>query len=83
MLSELGSGGPASVLVDVVHDCQVVDDDLAGEDHDVPVDWIVTPTRCLHVPDNGRAPGRVRWEMLTDSPLQSVPPLKELASLRR
>ena len=65
-----------------MHDCQVVDGDLTGEEHDVPVDWIVTPTRCLHIPDNGRAPGRVRWELLDGSPLLSVPPMQELASLR-
>lgn len=81
MLSEIGAAGPASQIVDVVHDCQVVDGDLAGEDHDVPVDWIVTPTRCLPVPAAGRAPGYVRWEMLADSPLRHVPPLQELAAL--
>jgi 5-formyltetrahydrofolate cyclo-ligase len=82
MLSEVGAVGSASQIVDVVHDCQVVDGDLAGEEHDVPVDWIVTPTRCLRVPDNGRAPGRVRWHLLAGSPLLSVPPLQELAALR-
>jgi 5-formyltetrahydrofolate cyclo-ligase len=81
MLSEIGAVGPASQIVDVVHDCQLVDGDLAGEDHDVPVDWIVTPTRSLRVSTAGRAPGRVRWEMLTGSPLLHVPPMQELAAL--
>ena len=73
MLSEIGAwSAPGSVIADVVHDCQLVDDDrVAGEDHDVPVDWIVTPTRCLPIPDNGRAPGRVRWELLDSSPMLS------------
>jgi 5-formyltetrahydrofolate cyclo-ligase len=83
MLSEIGAVTSASQIVDVVHDCQVVDGELVGEEHDVPVDWIVTPTRCLPVPGNGRAPGRVRWEMLTDSPLLHVPPMQELAALRQ
>jgi 5-formyltetrahydrofolate cyclo-ligase len=82
LLSEIGAVGPGSQIVDVVHDCQVIDGELAGEEHDVPVDWIVTPTRCLRIPDNGRAPGRVRWELLDGSPLLSVPPIQELARLR-
>jgi 5-formyltetrahydrofolate cyclo-ligase len=81
MLSQIGAVGPASQIVDVVHDCQVVDGDLAGEDHDVPVDWIVTPTRCLRVPDAGRAPGHIRWELLAGSPLLHLPVMQELAAL--
>jgi 5-formyltetrahydrofolate cyclo-ligase len=81
MLSEIGAVGPASQVVDVVHDCQVVDGQLTGADHDVPVDWVVTPTRCLPVPGNGRQPGRVRWELLAGSPLRDVPPMIELAAL--
>lgn len=36
--------------------------------HDVPVDWIVTPTRTLHIDGLHREPGRVLWDMLVDVP---------------
>lgn len=78
MLSEIGAVDQASQIVGVVHDCQVVDEVLVGEDHDVPVDWIVTPTRTVHVPDTGRRLGWVRWELLDGSPLLHVPPIQEL-----
>lgn len=78
MLSEIGVVDARTEIVCVVHDCQVVDEALSGEDHDVPVDWIITPTRSIHVDSPGRRLGRVRWEMLEGSPLAEVPPLREL-----
>lgn len=78
ILSEVGRVDASSQIVDVVHDCQVVAETLSGEDHDVPVDWIVTPTRVLHVADTGRQLGRVRWELLAGSPLENIPPIQEL-----
>ena len=51
-----------------------------GEEHDVPVDWIVTPDPLPARPGQRPAPGRVRWELLDGSPLLSVPPMQELAS---
>jgi 5-formyltetrahydrofolate cyclo-ligase len=82
ILSEIGRVDESSQVVDVVHDCQVVDEELEGEDHDVPVDWIVTPTRTLRVPTAARSLGYVRWEMLEHSPLADVPPIRELAQTR-
>jgi 5-formyltetrahydrofolate cyclo-ligase len=78
ILSEIGRVDEASQIVDVVHDCQVVVETLQGEDHDVPVDWIVTPTRTVPVVDSGRRPGRVRWDLLGDGPLSQIPPIQEL-----
>lgn len=78
ILSEIGMVDAATEIACVAHDCQVVDEALLGEDHDVPVDWIVTPTRSIHVDVPGRRAGRVRWEMLEHSSLAHVPPLQEL-----
>jgi 5-formyltetrahydrofolate cyclo-ligase len=80
ILSEIGRVDARTEIADVVHDCQVVDESLTSEDHDVPVDWIVTPTRTIAVPDVVRQRGRVRWDLLADSVLAGVPPLRELAA---
>lgn len=82
MLSEIGSIAPQAEIVDVVHDCQVVDDDLEAQDHDVPVDWIVTPAATRRVTGHGRQPGRIRWDLLAGSPLRHVPPIVELSQSR-
>ncbi|WP_432562598.1 5-formyltetrahydrofolate cyclo-ligase [Kineococcus sp. SYSU DK003] len=82
VLSEIGLTGAGSVVVDVVHDEQVVDEHLDGEPHDVAVDWIVTPTRALHVPDHGRTAGFVRWDMLPGTEHEFLPPIEELRAWR-
>lgn len=81
MLSEVGLVDDRSEVVDMVHDCQVVDEDLAGEDHDVAVDWIVTPTATRHVPQH-RGPGHVRWHLLPGTEHEHLPPIEELRERR-
>ena len=82
MLSEIGLTDAASEIVDMVHDCQYVDEDLDGEAHDVPVDWIVTPTRTLHVDGLVREPGHVFWDMLGGTEHEHLPPIEDLRAMR-
>lgn len=81
LLWEAGAIGPGCTVVDVVHDCQVVQAHLEGEDHDVEVDWVVTPTQALATGCQ-RRPGKVHWHKLAGSPLRQVPPVVELAAMR-
>lgn len=82
LLSEIGVTGQWSQIAAVVHDCQLVDLDVAATAHDVPVDWIITPTRTIRPGTLGRAPGRVHWALLRGTELAGVPPVRELAALR-
>lgn len=82
MLSEIGLTDSASQIIDIVHDDQVVDDDLEGEEHDVAVDWIVTPTRTIAV-EVHRSPGKVFWEKIPGTEHETIPPILELASNQR
>ncbi len=82
MLSEIGVVDETSEIADVVHDCQFVDETLEGEDHDVRVDWIIIPTRTLHVPNPGRTIGFIRWDWLTGTELEFLPPINELRAER-
>jgi 5-formyltetrahydrofolate cyclo-ligase len=81
MLSEIGLTDASSEVVDIVHDEQVVDEDLTGEEHDVAVDWIVTPTRTIRVAVD-REPGRVFWEKIPGTEHETIPPIVELAGRR-
>lgn len=81
MLSEIGLTSSQSEVVDIVHDEQVVDAHLDGEPHDVTVDWIVTPTRTLHI-DVDRQRGRVHWDLIPGTEHETIPPIIELAALR-
>ncbi|KRE72732.1 5-formyltetrahydrofolate cyclo-ligase [Arthrobacter sp. Soil762] len=82
MLSEIGLTSSQSEVVDIVHDEQVVDAYLAGEAHDVTVTWIVTPTRTLHI-DVDRKPGHVHWDLIPGTEHETIPPIIELAALRK
>lgn len=82
LLSEIGAVDDSSEIVDVVHDSLVVDRTVAAAPHDVPVDWIITPTRTVRADTPGRVPGRVYWDLLRGTELESVPPVRELAALQ-
>ncbi len=82
LLSEVGAVDGSSEIVDVVHDCQVVDIDVEAADHDVRVDWIVTPTLTMRVQGFDRPLGRVRWELVAGTEFELIPPVIELAALR-
>jgi 5-formyltetrahydrofolate cyclo-ligase len=82
LLSEIGAVDESSEIADVVHDCQVVDVDVAAAAHDVPVDWIITPTRGIRVNRPGRVPGRIDWDLIHGSDLEGIPPVRELAALQ-
>ena len=80
LLSEVGSTDESTEIVDIVHDCQVVDLEVAAAAHDVRVDWIVTPTRTIKVKGPARTPGRVRWELIGGTEFELIPPVLDLAA---
>ena len=82
LLSEVGSTDESTEIVDVVHDCQVIDLEIAALEHDVRVDWIVTPTRAIKVKGPARLPGRVRWELIGGTEFELIPPVIDLATRR-
>lgn len=81
LLSEIGLTDSSTVIVDIVHDEQYVDELLEGERHDVPVDWIVTNRRSIAVPQTDRPPGQVYWEMIPGSEHEHLPPVVELRAM--
>ena len=63
LLSEMGLVGQNTPVVVSVHDCQVVKDKVPYAQHDVTVDWIVTPTevvRCSPLPK----PSGLVWDRM-------------------
>lgn len=82
LLSEIAAVDRATEIVDVVHDCQVVDEDLEPQAHDATVDWIVTPTATMATSGPPRLPGQVHWDLLVASPLADIPPVLELRATR-
>lgn len=74
LATEAGLIGPDTVVVTTVHEAQVVEPgEIPMTDHDVPLDWIVTPERVLECEGPYRRPAGIRWEDLTEEKIETIP----------
>ncbi|XP_019954475.2 methenyltetrahydrofolate synthase domain-containing protein isoform X2 [Paralichthys olivaceus] len=82
MMVSMGAVNESTVVVTVVHDCQVVDipEELI-ESHDLTVDYILTPTRVIKTNCQSPKPQGIIWTKLDTEKLEKIPILKELRAL--
>ncbi|XP_051057605.1 methenyltetrahydrofolate synthase domain-containing protein isoform X1 [Phodopus roborovskii] len=78
MMVSMGAVREGTPVVTIVHDCQVVDiPEALLEDHDLTVDYIITPTRviatgCARPKPTGIIWSKVSCEMLTKIPVLRI-----------
>ncbi|XP_041789225.1 methenyltetrahydrofolate synthase domain-containing protein isoform X1 [Chelmon rostratus] len=79
MMASMGAVDESTVVVTVVHDCQVVDipEELI-ESHDLTVDYILTPTRVIQTKCQLPKPQGIIWTKLDTEKLERIPILKKL-----
>ncbi|XP_034045002.1 methenyltetrahydrofolate synthase domain-containing protein isoform X1 [Thalassophryne amazonica] len=79
MMASMGAVNESTVVVTVVHDCQVVDipQELI-ESHDLTVDYILTPTRVIKTNCQLLKPQGIIWTKLDSTKLKKIPILKKL-----
>jgi 5-formyltetrahydrofolate cyclo-ligase len=79
ILHDLGLVGSETTIATTVHDDQVLDSEAVPDpdDHDVPVDVIVTPTRVIRTGAE-RRPAGVDWAALSTAQLAEMPVLRHL-----
>ncbi|XP_060132036.1 methenyltetrahydrofolate synthase domain-containing protein isoform X2 [Zootoca vivipara] len=79
MMVSMGAVREDTVVVTAVHDCQVVDipEDLLG-DHDLTVDYILTPTRIIKTGCRHPKPQGILWHKISHEMLGKIPVLKNL-----
>lgn len=82
ILRELSLVEEDTPIATTVHDLQVVEHVPMAE-HDVPIDWIFTPTRTVRCQRDRRRPPGIIWEILPESELKAIPILQELARRAR
>ncbi|MCJ1381163.1 hypothetical protein MMC17_004272 [Xylographa soralifera] len=83
MLYSIGAISSITPTAAIVHDCQVLAEQLIPESFDTVCDFVVTPTKLIEV-SNARKPiCGILWEKLASGMLESIPPLQELKSLIR
>lgn len=81
MLYTLGVISQATTAVGVVHDCQVLDEELFPEAFDTVCDYVVTPTRVIAVEGQAKPTCGILWDLLQPGMLEDIPPLQELKAI--
>jgi 5-formyltetrahydrofolate cyclo-ligase len=80
-LYSMGVVNVTTPIIDLVHDCQVVEEELDISIFDTVCDYIVTPTRVLHVELPQKPTGGIYWDRLEPGMMGSISILKELQQL--
>lgn len=78
ILREHGLVNEGTPVITTVHGDQVVGDDVAPDEHDVPIDLICTPTDVVEVDADAARPSGVRWERLDEARIAEMPALERL-----
>ncbi|XP_035868204.1 methenyltetrahydrofolate synthase domain-containing protein isoform X2 [Phyllostomus discolor] len=81
MMASMGAVSQGTPVVTIVHDCQVVDiPDVLVEDHDLTVDYILTPTRVITTGCTRPRPAGVMWSKVSCEMMGRIPILRSLRS---
>ncbi|KAI4875251.1 hypothetical protein NFI96_026447 [Prochilodus magdalenae] len=84
MMASMGAVNESTVVVTIVHDCQVVDiPEKLTESHDLCVDYIITPTRIIKTECQHPKPHGIIWSKLDAEMLDKIPILKKLRALEQ
>lgn len=78
LFRELGLVDDTTPIWTLVHDVQVVEEELFPSERDIVLDVIATPTRTLSVSRQTPRPTRIDWQRLRQSQIDAMPPLRQL-----
>ncbi|WP_225335442.1 5-formyltetrahydrofolate cyclo-ligase [Halomicrobium urmianum] len=77
VLRELDLVGDETPMVTTVHERQVRTEDWIVDDHDVPMDLVVTPERIIETETPYERPAGVDWDLLDEERIEEMPVLAE------
>jgi len=75
VLAELGLVDEDTTVVTTVHERQVTDESVPVDDHDVPLDVVVTPERTVRTGTPYERPTGVDWAALSGERVEEMPVL--------
>ncbi|XP_058384409.1 methenyltetrahydrofolate synthase domain-containing protein isoform X2 [Diceros bicornis minor] len=79
MMVSMGAVSPGTPVVTIVHDCQVLDiPEALLEDHDLTVDYILTPTRVIATGCERPKPAGITWSKISCEMIGKIPILRSL-----
>lgn len=82
MLYLIGAVNTSTQTAAIVHDCQVLDEQLNGEIWDTGCDFVVTNTRTRLVDDASKPICGILWDKLERGMLADIEPLAELQNMQ-
>lgn len=80
MFTDVGIAHENTPVSAIVHDVQVIEEDLNPSETDILVDHIATPSRFITTVRAPRPHG-IKWDLLLDHQLAATPPLLELQAM--
>lgn len=83
MLYSLGVVDTSTPIVDIVHDCQLVDEEFPIKPYDAICDYIITPTRKLFIPAPQKPTAGILWDLLEPGMMERISCLSELKALEQ
>lgn len=82
MFTDLGLVDESTPVMALVHDVQLVEDQLQPSATDILVDMIATPETMHTVERRAKRPSGVKWELLEQKQIDETPPLQELQRIQ-
>ena len=82
MFTDLGLVDETTPVVALVHDCQIVQENLTPSETDILVDHIATPSQLYTVGRRAKRPSGVKWNLLDPTQIENTPPLRELQRIQ-
>lgn len=78
---------PDTPVISTVHAMQILDEAFPITHHDVPLDYVVTPTETIHCTGNSAGdiprPNGIYWEDLDEEKISEIPLLRKLKDARQ
>jgi 5-formyltetrahydrofolate cyclo-ligase len=81
MLYSIGMVDASTQTVAVVHECQVLDEELRGEEWDTGCDFVVTNERVIAVDEASKPSCGILWDKLAEGMIDDIEPLSELKNM--
>ncbi len=82
MFYQIGVADSNTPVVAVVHDCQVLKNNLTPSAYDTICDIIITPTQVIHVEGAQKPTHGVLWDKLEPGMMENISSLRELKELQ-
>lgn len=77
ILSELNLVNPNVPIITTVHQAQIVDK-VPMLKNDIPVDFIITPSKVIKTSRKYKKPSKIYWELIDQAKLNEIPILQKL-----